>query len=124
MLKRRLLEAGLPTKMTHYSFRTGIATHLFGQGVSLEDVQLLLGHADPRTVKIHDYREGEVMRNTLPSQHEIQLNGLKSLCVHGSPRSFDDQILAGTDDKQLETILGVQEFNVFVCGPHLNMEET
>ena len=63
MIKRRLKVAGLPTKMTPHSFRAGIATHLLEQGVSLEDVQMLLGHADPRTTKIYDHREREVTRN-------------------------------------------------------------
>jgi len=63
MLKRRLLAAGLPTKMTPHSFRAGMATHLLEQGVPLEEVQHLLGHADPRTTKIYDHRKRVVTRN-------------------------------------------------------------
>ena len=63
MLKRRLLVAGLPTKMTPHSFRAGMATHLLDQGVPLEEVQLLLGHADPRTTKIYDHRKKVITRN-------------------------------------------------------------
>ena len=63
MLKRRLRDAELPTKMTPHSFRAGMATHLLEQGVPLEEVQHLLGHADPRTTKIYDHRKKVVTRN-------------------------------------------------------------
>jgi site-specific recombinase XerD len=33
------------------------------QGVALEDVQFLLGHADPRTTRFYDRRKKKVTRN-------------------------------------------------------------
>jgi integrase/recombinase XerD len=63
MIKRRLKEADLPYRMTPHSFRAGMATHLLEQGVPIEEVQYLLGHADPRTTKIYDHRKRKVTRN-------------------------------------------------------------
>jgi len=33
------------------------------QGVPLEDVQYLAGHADPRTTRLYDRRQKQVTRN-------------------------------------------------------------
>lgn len=75
----------------------------------------ILGELEEWTIKQLDEDDIAFLRS-LPSELEIQLGGLKSLCVHGSPRSFNDQILASTDDKQLETIFGDKEFDVLFCG--------
>lgn len=63
MLKRRLKTAGLPLNLSCHSFRATTATNLLDQGVPLEDVQYLLGHADPRTTRLYDRRKKEVTRN-------------------------------------------------------------
>ena len=39
------------------------ATDLLEQGVPMEDVQFLLGHADPRTTQLYDRRKRQVTRN-------------------------------------------------------------
>jgi site-specific recombinase XerD len=43
--------------------RATTITDLLNQGVPLEDVQQLTGHADPRTTRVHDRRRREVTRN-------------------------------------------------------------
>ncbi|MBE7508542.1 MAG: tyrosine-type recombinase/integrase [Planctomycetia bacterium] len=65
MVKRRLAAAGLPTILTCHSFRATTATDLLEQGVPLEDVQELLGHADPRTTRLYDRRDRSVTRNVV-----------------------------------------------------------
>jgi integrase/recombinase XerD len=61
-VKKRLNAAGLGDKSAH-SFRAGAATELLSQGVSQEDVQLLLGHADPRTTQLYDHSKKEISQN-------------------------------------------------------------
>ena len=39
------------------------ATDLLEQGIPIEDVQYLLGHADVRTTRLYDRREQKVTRN-------------------------------------------------------------
>jgi len=63
MIKRRLKDAGMPTILTCHSFRATTATDLLEQGVPIEDVQSLLGHADPRTTQLYDRRDRKVTRN-------------------------------------------------------------
>lgn len=63
MLKRRLKDAGLPERLSPHSFRVATITDLLTQGVPLEDVQYLAGHADPRTTRLYDRRQKRVTRN-------------------------------------------------------------
>lgn len=63
MVKRRLADAGLPTAFSPHSFRVCAITDLLNQGVPLADVQMLAGHADPRTTRLYDRRHREVTRN-------------------------------------------------------------
>lgn len=65
MVKRRLKAAGLPSILTCHSFRATTATDLLEQGAPLEDVQELLGHADPRTTRLYDRRDRTVTRNVV-----------------------------------------------------------
>jgi integrase/recombinase XerD len=63
MVKRRLKAAGLPDRLSPHSFRVTTVTDLLTQGVPLEDVQYLAGHADPRTTRLYDRRQKRVTRN-------------------------------------------------------------
>lgn len=63
MVKRRLRDADLPSILSPHSFRAGTITDLLSQGVPLEDVQNLAGHADPRTTRLYDRRQRKVTRN-------------------------------------------------------------
>ena len=63
MMKRRLAAASLPSRLSPHSFRVAVITDLLEQGVPLEDVQHLAGHADPRTTRLYDRRQRKVTRN-------------------------------------------------------------
>lgn len=63
MVKRRLRDAGLPSRFVCHSFRATTATLLFEQGVSSDDIQELLGHADPRTTQLYNHSDRKVTRN-------------------------------------------------------------
>lgn len=63
MVKRRLRDAGLPGRLSPHSFRVTTITDLLEQGVPLEDVQRLAGHADPRTTRLYDRRQKRITRN-------------------------------------------------------------
>src|SRR5665213_3225376 len=65
MIKRRLADAGLPSHLSPHSFRVTTITDLLTQGVPLEDVQYLAGHADPRTTRLYDRRQKRVTRNVV-----------------------------------------------------------
>jgi len=63
MVKRRIRDVGLPDRLSPHSFRVTTITDLLSQGVPLEDVQNLAGHADPRTTRLYDRRQRKVTRN-------------------------------------------------------------
>lgn len=65
MVKRRMRGIGFPTVLCPHSFRVATITDLLGQGVPLEDVQHLVGHADPRTTRLYDRRQKIVMRSVV-----------------------------------------------------------
>jgi len=63
MVKRRLKDVGLPENFCCHSFRATTITDLLDQGVPIEDVQYLAGHADKRTTGLYDRRQKRVTRN-------------------------------------------------------------
>jgi integrase/recombinase XerD len=63
MVKRRLKDAGLASRLSPHSLRVTTITDLLEQGVPLEDVQRLAGHADPRTTRLYDRRQKRITRN-------------------------------------------------------------
>jgi site-specific recombinase XerD len=63
MVKRRAKESGLSSRLSPHSFRVTTITDLLTQGVPLEDVQNLAGHADPRTTRLYDRRQRHITRN-------------------------------------------------------------
>ena len=63
MFKRRLKDANLPTVCSPHSVRVTTLTDLLEQGVPMEDVQHLAGHADPRTTRLYDRRQKKITRN-------------------------------------------------------------
>jgi site-specific recombinase XerD len=79
MFKRRLKGAGLPQHLSPHSVRGGSATDLLMQGVPLEDVQYLLGHADPRTTRFYDHRAKRVTRNIVERISSVTLAGPTSV---------------------------------------------
>ena len=62
IVKRRMRVAGLPGRLSAHSFRVATITNLLNQGVALEDVQRLAGHADPRTTRLYDRRPQVITR--------------------------------------------------------------
>lgn len=63
MMKRRLKDAGLSVRPSPHSFRVTTITDLLDQGVPLDQVQRLAGHADSRTTALYDRRKKRVTRN-------------------------------------------------------------
>jgi site-specific recombinase XerD len=63
LVKRRLKDAGLPSRLSPHSFRVTAITSLLEQGVPMVDVQYLAGHAEPRTTTLYDRRKKRVTRN-------------------------------------------------------------
>jgi putative phosphoesterase len=52
----------------------------------------------------------------LPGRLDYEFEGVRLLCVHGSPRSFDEMIIPATSDAALSEMVTGEEFDVLVCG--------
>jgi integrase/recombinase XerD len=63
MIKRRMGDIGLPSRLSPHSLRVATITDLLTQGVPLADVQHLAGHADPRTTRLYDRRQKIITRS-------------------------------------------------------------
>ena len=63
MVKRRLKDAGLPSRLSPHSFRVMTITDLLEHGSEIDEVQYLAGHADSRTTALYDRRKKRVTRN-------------------------------------------------------------
>jgi integrase/recombinase XerD len=62
-VKRRLKDAGVPSRLSPQSFRVMTLTAMLEQGVPMEDVQYPAGHAEPRTTGLYDRRKKKVTRD-------------------------------------------------------------
>ena len=63
MVKRRLKDAGLPSRLSPHSFRVMTITDLLEHGSEIGEVQYLAGHADSRTTTLYDRSKKRVTRN-------------------------------------------------------------
>lgn len=60
---------------------------------------------------------------SLPPRLDYAFEGVRLACVHGSPRSFDEQILPQTDDATLGQMLAGERCDVLACGhTHVQLE--
>src|SRR5574344_570170 len=57
----------------------------------------------------------EFLRN-LPETKELELEGLKILMVHGSPRRNNEDIAPDTDPKEVEEMVKDTDANIILCG--------
>jgi predicted phosphodiesterase len=58
----------------------------------------------------------DFLRAGVPTLRADLGHGKTLLCVHGSPRSYNDPILRDTDPSDLDTWLGDVDFDALVCG--------
>ena len=75
MVKRRMRDAGLPSRLSPHSFRVATITDLLLQGIPLQDVQILAGHSDPRTTRLY-YAQRMIMWSCLRRRLHFRLPSL------------------------------------------------
>lgn len=79
----------------------------------------IMGNALENDAKQLDENEIEFLKN-LPKQKELEIEGVKLLMVHGSPRKNDENIFPNLKIEEVEEMVKGVEADVILCG-HTHM---
>ena len=82
---------------------------------SLQEKAPIMAEALKDDAKLLDAYE-KLFLKTLPEKKEVEENGIKFLLVHGSPRRNNEDILAGTPEKEIQEMLSGVDADVILCG--------
>lgn len=75
----------------------------------------VMGKALENDVKIIPSVLKEFLKN-LPNQKELEIEGVKILLVHGSPRKNDENIMPDLPIEKIEEIIAGTDANIIFCG--------
>jgi len=75
----------------------------------------IMAEALKNDVKILSPEQKEFLKN-LPAQLEVEIDGIKFLLVHGSPRKNNENILPETTMEEVEEMLAHTDANIVLCG--------
>ncbi len=82
---------------------------------SLREKAPIMAEALKSDAKLLNPLEKEFLKN-LPDRQEIELEGVKFLLVHGSPRKNNEDILPDTPIEEIEKMLANVDADVVLCG--------
>lgn len=105
----RLRELGCPSVLGNTD------AWLFGDGIYGSDSPALVAMTEWCAARLSGEDLADV--RAFPPTIEVPLDGGQTLlCVHGSPRSFDEVIAATTPDEEIQAMLGGREAAILVGG--------
>jgi putative phosphoesterase len=108
-------ERGIPTIMGNYDQGVGHSSDDCGCAYKTED-ERALGNQSIAWTNAHTSAENKAYLRSLAAQMPLQLDDLRVLLVHGSPRRINEYLYEDRPDSSLERILDQAEVDVLVVG--------
>lgn len=104
-----------PTIMGNYDKSVGNDSDDCGRAYTSKDAEALGRRSIART-NLNTTADNQIFLRQLPAQISLQLNGVRVLLVHSSPRKINEYLFADRPDATLERLLDMTEADVLVRG--------
>lgn len=108
-------DRNIPTIMGNYDQGVGNNSDDCGCAYTSKEAEALGKHSIAWT-NLNTADDNKLFLRQLPAQIPLQLDELRVLLVHGSPRKINEYLFADRPDTTLERLLDMTEVDVLVCG--------
>jgi predicted phosphodiesterase len=108
-------ERSIPTLMGNYDQGVGNSSDDCGCAYKTE-IDRRRGEQSIAWTNAHTTEENKAFLRSLPAHIPLQLDDLRVLLVHGSPRKVNEYLFEDRPDDYFERIIDVSEANVLICG--------
>jgi predicted phosphodiesterase len=112
---RLIRERGIPTLMGNYDQGVGLSSDDCGCAYKT-DVDRKRGERSIAWSNAQTTDENKAFLRALPAHIPLQMDDLKVLLVHGSPRKVNEYLFEDRPDDYFERIMDIAEAEVLVCG--------
>lgn len=108
-------DRNIPTIMGNYDQGVGNNSDDCGCAYTSKEAEAL-GKRSIAWTNQHTSADNKLFLQQLAAQIPLDLNGLRVLLAHGSPRKINEYLFANRPDATLERLLDITEADVLVCG--------
>ena len=108
-------ERNIPTLMGNYDHGVGNSSDDCGCAYTSKAAEAL-GKRSIAWTNENSTAENKLFLKQLPAQIPLQLDGLRILLVHGSPRKINEYLYEDRPDATMERLLDMAQADVLVCG--------
>ena len=112
---QHIRQRGIPTLMGNYDQGVGSDSDDCGCAYKTE-VDRRRGERSIAWSNAHTTAENKTFLRTLPAHIPLQLDDLRVLLVHGSPRKVNEYMFADRPEDYFERLLDAADVDVIVCG--------
>ncbi|MDX1995651.1 MAG: metallophosphoesterase family protein [bacterium] len=111
----RIRERSIPTLMGNYDQGVGNSSDDCGCAYKTESDRRR-GEQSIAWTNAHTTEENKAFLRSLPAHIALQLDHLRVLLVHGSPRKVNEYLFEDRPDDYFERIMDIAEADVLICG--------
>ncbi|MEW6696598.1 MAG: metallophosphoesterase family protein [Bacillota bacterium] len=110
-----LRKNNIPTVLGNYDDAIGNMRFICGCDYKNEKA-MIIGEQSILWTKEHTSEDNKAWLRQLPERIEINIEGLRFLMVHGSPRQLNEYLFENISDEYLNELLKENHCDVLVCG--------